>query len=228
MLAYARMLSAIFGHLGTDNQPLKALASSLRGAGAAIPLTQAEAIPRDTLIGWALRQSPSICLAAMLAWKTASRWSEVAALSRANFVLVTDTEVIIDWSTLPKGRRGNPYSKSRMVVVTGPLTEGIASLVRSLGGFRKLTQVSTDGLASLWRAEPAMRQYTAHSIKRGAVDHLVAAKAAGAQFPEHLISRLAKHVNETHPTVADMTIRYTTDPIPLARVLRTAEVTAHL
>ncbi|KAJ9468382.1 hypothetical protein DIPPA_33145 [Diplonema papillatum] len=207
------MLSAIFGHLGTDNQPLKALASSLRGAGAAIPLTQAEAIPRDTLIGWALRQSPSICLAAMLAWKTASRWSEVAALSRANFVLVTDTEVIIDWSTLPKGRRGNPYSKSRMVVVTGPLTEGIASLVRSLGGFRKLTQVSTDGLASLWSAEPAMRQYTA---------------AAGAQFPEHLISRLAKHVNETHPTVADMTIRYTTDPIPLARVLRTAEVTAHL
>ncbi|KAJ9436619.1 hypothetical protein DIPPA_31102 [Diplonema papillatum] len=39
------------------------------------------------------------------------------------------------------------------------------------------------------------------SIKRGAVDHLVCAKAAGAPFPEHLISRLAKHRRQRRPDV---------------------------
>ncbi|KAJ9437229.1 hypothetical protein DIPPA_22446 [Diplonema papillatum] len=67
------------------------------------------------------------------------------------------------------------------------------------------------------------RRYSAHSVKRGAVDHLMAAKAGGAPFPAHLISRLAKHANEVDPTVSDMTIRYTTDSVALARVLQTGE-----
>ncbi|KAJ9437374.1 hypothetical protein DIPPA_01828 [Diplonema papillatum] len=67
------------------------------------------------------------------------------------------------------------------------------------------------------------------SIKRGAVDHLVCAKAAGAPFPEHLISRLAKHTaDNVDPTLAQMTVRYTSDVVALARVLRSAEVTEHL
>ncbi|KAJ9462843.1 hypothetical protein DIPPA_20578 [Diplonema papillatum] len=80
----------------------------------------------------------------------------------------------------------------------------------------------------MWAADPSMSQFSAHSIKRGAVDHLMEAKAGGAPFPAHLISRLAKHANDVDPTVADMTVRYVSNSVALARVLQTAEVTAFL
>ncbi|KAJ9436894.1 hypothetical protein DIPPA_24129 [Diplonema papillatum] len=97
-----------------------------------------------------------------------------------------------------------------------------------MGNFRQLCTVTTDQLDELLKADEKMRRYSAHSVKRGAVDHLMAAKAGGAPFPAHLISRLAKHANEVDPTVSDMTIRYTTDSVALARVLQTGEVTMFL
>ncbi|KAJ9438456.1 hypothetical protein DIPPA_11328 [Diplonema papillatum] len=208
MLGYSRLLSAVFGHMGVDSKPLKVLASVLRGDGASIPLSQAEGIPRETLISWARRQVPHLRLAAFVAWKTASRWAEVRLLTRPCFVLVSTTEVIIDWGTLPKGRSRNPYCLSKTAVIRGALTEEIAALVRGAGNFSPLTPVTTSQLDGMWAREPRMCRYSAHSIKRGAVDHLVCAKAAGAPFPEHLISRLAKHTaDNVDPTLAQMTTR---------------------
>ncbi|KAJ9471923.1 ASC1-like protein 1 [Diplonema papillatum] len=208
MLGYSRLLSAVFGHMGVDSKPLKVLASVLRGDGASIPLSQAEGIPRETLISWARRQVPHLRLAAFVAWKTASRWAEVRLLTRPCFVLVSTTEVIIDWGTLPKGRSRNPYCLSKTAVIRGALTEEIAALVRGAGNFSPLTPVTTSQLDGMWAREPRMCRYSAHSIKRGAVDHLVCAKAAGAPFPEHLISRLAKHTTDNvDPTLAQMTTR---------------------
>ncbi|KAJ9465919.1 hypothetical protein DIPPA_32360 [Diplonema papillatum] len=225
MLAYSRLLAAVFGHLGVNSQPLKTLASALRGAGAAIPLSQAESIPRDTLLSWAMDQVSHVRLATLVAWKTASRWADVCMLTRRDFVLVTDDEVIVDWGVRPKGRTRNPFCVSKLVVICGPLTNVIAMLVRGAGDFRQLTSVSTAQLARMWAGELRMCRYSAHSIKRGAVDHLLEAKSLGAPFPEHLISRVAKHKNEVDPTVAQMTVRYANNVVALARVLRTAEVT---
>ncbi|KAJ9448706.1 hypothetical protein DIPPA_06352 [Diplonema papillatum] len=205
MLAYSRLLAAVFGHLGVNSQPLKTLASALRGAGAAIPLSQAESIPRDTLLSWAMDQVSHVRLATLVAWKTASRWADVCMLTRRDFVLVTDDEVIVDWGVRPKGRTRNPFCVSKLVVICGPLTNVIAMLVRGAGDFRQLTSVSTAQLARMWAGELRMCRYSAHSIKRGAVDHLLEAKSLGAPFPEHLISRVAKHKNEVDPTVAQMT-----------------------
>ncbi|KAJ9452307.1 hypothetical protein DIPPA_14232 [Diplonema papillatum] len=196
--------------------------------GAAIPLNQSLAVPKDTLVEWALRQDPRVCLAALVAWKTASRWGDVCNLARRHFVLVTDKEVIVDWHNLPKGRSRNPYSKSKLVVIAGPLTAAIAALIRSLGDFQQLSGITASQLDRMWAADPSMSQFSAHSIKRGAVDHLMEAKAGGAPFPAHLISRLAKHANDVDPTVADMTVRYVSNSVALARVLQTAEVTAFL
>ncbi|KAJ9438448.1 hypothetical protein DIPPA_09706 [Diplonema papillatum] len=228
MLAYSRLLAAVFGHLGVNSQPLKTLASALRGAGAAIPLSQAESIPRDTLLSWAMDQVSHVRLATLVAWKTASRWADVCMLTRRDFVLVTDDEVIVDWGVRPKGRTRNPFCVSKLVVICGPLTNVIAMLVRGAGDFRQLTSVSTAQLARMWAGELRMCRYSAHSIKRGAVDHLLEAKSLGAPFPEHLISRVAKHKNEVDPTVAQMTVRYANNVVALARVLRTAEVTVFL
>ncbi|KAJ9435842.1 hypothetical protein DIPPA_32941, partial [Diplonema papillatum] len=217
MLAYSRLLAAVFGHLGVNSQPLKTLASALRGAGAAIPLSQAESIPRDTLLSWAMDQVSHVRLATLVAWKTASRWADVCMLTRRDFVLVTDDEVIVDWGVRPKGRTRNPFCVSKLVVICGPLTNVIAMLVRGAGDFRQLTSVSTAQLARMWAGELRMCRYSAHSIKRGAVDHLLEAKSLGAPFPEHLISRVAKHKNEVDPTVAQMTVR---DPLDLGRFVR--------
>lgn len=229
MFAYAKMMSAIFGHIGADNRPLKSLTSVLRGSGGATPMSQARPIPRETLMVWALGQSPLLRLTALVAWKTASRWGEVSFLPHHHFVLISDLEVIVDWHALPKGRRSNPYCRSKLAVVTGPMTLEIARLLRAAGEFSRLSPWTTEKLDREWAKDPKMRGFTGHSIKRGAVDHLLRAKAAGASFPTSLISRLAKHQNDAdEPDLADTTIRYTSDSIALGRALRTAEVTRFL
>ncbi|KAJ9437968.1 hypothetical protein DIPPA_04856 [Diplonema papillatum] len=133
--------------------------------------------------------------------------------------------LVVDWNTLPKGRRGNPFCRSKVVAIRGPLTREIAELLRGLGNFQQLCPLSTDQFSRLLGADNATKLYSAHSVKRGAIDHLMNMKAAGAPFALQLISRLAKHTNDADPTVANMTVRYTSDPVALARVLQTGDVT---
>ncbi|KAJ9458747.1 hypothetical protein DIPPA_13704 [Diplonema papillatum] len=225
MLSYTRLLSAVFGHIGVDARPLLSLATVLRGSGGSIPLEQAPPVPREVLVKWAFRQVPQVCAAVLLAWKTASRWDDVRTLPRVCFPLITSVEIVVDWKGLPKGRRSNPFCRSKVVAVRGPLTQEIAALLLSMGSFSQLCPLSTQQFGRLMDADETMRPYSAHSIKRGAVEHLMDAKANGAPFPAHLISRLAKHTDDADPTVTNMTIRYTTNPVALARVLQTGEVT---
>ncbi|KAJ9438178.1 hypothetical protein DIPPA_25160, partial [Diplonema papillatum] len=114
---------------------------------------------------------------------------------------------------------------SKVVAIRGPLTREIAELLRGLGNFQQLCPLSTDQFSRLLGADNATKLYSAHSVKRGAIDHLMNMKAAGAPFALQLISRLAKHTNDADPTVANMTVRYTSDPVALARVLQTGDVT---
>ncbi|KAJ9447350.1 hypothetical protein DIPPA_03635 [Diplonema papillatum] len=228
MLAYTRLLSAVFGHLGVDARPLLSLATVLRGSGGNIPLEQALSVPREVLLAWSFRQTPRVRAAVLIAWKTASRWGDVQNLSRACFPLISNTEIVVDWNTLPKGRRGNPFCRSKVVAIRGPLTREIAELLRGLGNFQQLCPLSTDQFSRLLGADNATKLYSAHSVKRGAIDHLMSLKAAGAPFALQLISRLAKHTNDADPTVANMTVRYTSDPVALARVLQTGDVTMYL
>ncbi|KAJ9439669.1 hypothetical protein DIPPA_13346, partial [Diplonema papillatum] len=147
----------------------------------------------------------------------AKKWECTSAIRRQRLV--------VDWNTLPKGRRGNPFCRSKVVAIRGPLTREIAELLRGLGNFQQLCPLSTDQFSRLLGADNATKLYSAHSVKRGAIDHLMNMKAAGAPFALQLISRLAKHTNDADPTVANMTVRYTSDPVALARVLQTGDVT---
>ncbi|KAJ9440240.1 hypothetical protein DIPPA_27360 [Diplonema papillatum] len=69
-----------------------------------------------------------------------------------------------------------------------------------MGSFSQLCPLSAQQFGRLMDADETMRPYSAHSIKRGAVEHLMDAKANGAPFPAHLISRLAKHTDDRSPT----------------------------
>lgn len=223
MYMYTKELSALMTHLGWDTQPLRSMSAALRRQGAAIPLKQATPVPRDTLLHWARLQEPNLQLAVLVAWKTASRWGEVGGLASRQFVLVTSQEVIIDWATSPKGRRGDPYSPSRYVVIVGPCTHTIATLFHELSPFATLTHVSTDALNRMWKGTVEMSPFSPHSIKRGAVTYLMRLGAAGVSVPPELIARLAKHAAPA--PLPSTTLRYGADPVALARLLRTAEIT---
>lgn len=225
-LTYAKQLSGIFRHFGWNSQSLLSFASALTADGATIPENQAAPIDKVALVGWARGQPAALQLAAIVAWKTASRWGETRALSSRNFVHVADDEVIIDWGTLPKGRRSSPFTLSRWTVILGDLTREIAGLVMTLGQFDRLTEISSEELNLLWRKAPGMENFTAHSIKRGAVTHLFLRLAQGAPITEELIARLAKH--KTESGLPEVTIRYGGSDVWLARALRTGAVTMQL
>ncbi|KAJ9437453.1 hypothetical protein DIPPA_30261 [Diplonema papillatum] len=227
-LAYTKGLSAVFGKMGLDNQPLCALASALRGIGGAVPEVQARPIVKGVLMSWARQQSPDLLLCAMVAWKTASRWGDAQPLSSIQFIWVASDEVIIDWFQTPKARRRAPFKNSRFSVIRGDLTPEIAALFRSLAPFSKITAMGTDGLDREWAKSEAMRDFTGHSIKRGAASELYRLVALGTQIPLHLIDRIQKHEEVSGERLADVSIRYGADPVLLARVLKTGEVSKYL
>ncbi|KAJ9434911.1 hypothetical protein DIPPA_25349 [Diplonema papillatum] len=227
-LAYTKALSASFGAMGFENHPLRVLAKALRGGGAAIPDSQATPLEKQKLVSHARLQQPSVHLALLVAWKTASRWAEVADLSSAQFLLVTQKEVIVDWFQTPKGRTHDPFKASRFAVIQGPLTTEIAMLFRKCAPFAPLTRLTTSALDSLWGQSVQMQGYTAHSIKRGAVKHLLPLLTSGKLSP-HLVDRLTKHEEEGGPgTLSRTTLRYAGGDVDLARALETGKVTRHL
>ncbi|KAJ9447092.1 hypothetical protein DIPPA_34610 [Diplonema papillatum] len=227
-LAYTKALSASFGAMGFENHPLRVLAKALRGGGAAIPENQATPIERRKLVSWARQQQSSVRLAVLVAWKTASRWAEAANLSSVQFLLVTQKEVVVDWFQTPKGRTQDPFKASRFAVIQGPLTAEIAVLYAKCAPFAPLSALTTSALDALWGQSTQMQGYTAHSIKRGAVKHLLPLLTSGKLSP-HLIDRLTKHEEEGGPgTLSRTTLRYAGGDVDLARALETGKVTKHL
>ena len=213
---------------GFDNQALKSLACALRAAGAAVPQKQAVPMSKGALLGWLrVEPNPQVRLAGLVAWKTCSRWGEVHKLNSVQFLHVTPTEVIIDWHQTPKGCRSDPYKPSKLVVVQGDLTAQIAGLYAACQPFQVLMSIGTDAVARRWKQMPWMAEFTGHSIKRGALGHILQQMADGVQVCEELVSRVCKH--STLFGLSRQTIRYgcgtVVDMVSLARALETWKVT---
>jgi hypothetical protein len=225
MLSYCKIMSALFGRFGWPRQDLTNLAASLRLQGAEIPIHQAEPISRDTLLRWAGRQADAIKVCVMIAWKTASRWDECFNLTRKHFISLSPSEVIIDWDSLPKGRRRNPYKPSKYTVITGLLAVEIFKYVSAMpsSSTEILCTMNTQALDRAWSKDPVMKKYSAHSIKRGALSFLISLAEKDRTIDPTRISLLAKH--EHVYDLASATIRYSANGPATARVLRTQDVT---
>ncbi|EKG07961.1 hypothetical protein TCSYLVIO_000904, partial [Trypanosoma cruzi] len=78
-----------------------------------------------------------------LAWITASRWSEIAALTANNFKLEPDGTLILDWSVAPKTARADPHRASRFVKIRGQDAFDIIKLCRTLQENEKLTNLTS-------------------------------------------------------------------------------------
>ncbi|KAJ9442493.1 hypothetical protein DIPPA_10853 [Diplonema papillatum] len=165
-------------------------------------------------------------LALLVAWKSAARWAEAASLSSEQFLLVETQEIIIDWFQTPKGRKKNPFRASRYVVLLGSLTDEIAALFRNLAPFNPLTKVTTSALDRMWGNTPTMTGFTAHSIKRGAVTHILDRMVSGLAdpVPPYLVDRISKHEERSGTALSDVTIRYGGNHIAMARALETGRI----
>ncbi|RNF00740.1 hypothetical protein TcG_12030 [Trypanosoma cruzi] len=125
-----------------------------------------------------------------LAWITASRCSEIAALTPNNFTLEPDGALILDWSVAPKTARADPHRALRFVKIRGQDAFDTIKLCRTLQENEKLTNLTT---AQVERALASWNA-TAHSIERGALRH-AAPIVETYNLDPHVISQLAKHVN---------------------------------
>jgi integrase len=225
-LAYSKAMSGTFKFLGWERQELLNLASALRAQGAEIPIEPAVPLLKEDLVRW-LRSinDPMLALTAMLAWKTASRWGEMVGLTISHFPVIENHEVIVSWSTLPKGRRKNPYKPSMYTVIRGEWTQEIAELLRRVPNHHPFCPWTTDKLDSELKDVPFMSQYTGHSFKRGAATHLVKeAERRGIEFNATDFSILLKH-ETTYDLLTSSDLRYTEAGPSLARMLGTQRVT---
>ncbi|EKG00281.1 hypothetical protein TCSYLVIO_008787 [Trypanosoma cruzi] len=126
-----------------------------------------------------------------LAWITASRLFEIAALTPNNFTLEPDGALILDWSVAPKTARADPHRASRFVRIRGQ--EDVLDtikLCRTLRRNEKLTNITNA------KVERALAHWnaTVHFIKRGALGH-AAPIVETHNLDPHVISQLAKHVD---------------------------------
>ncbi|ESS62818.1 hypothetical protein TCDM_09475 [Trypanosoma cruzi Dm28c] len=78
-----------------------------------------------------------------LAWITASRWSEIAALTPNNFKLEADGTLILDWSVAPKTARADPHRALRFVRIRGQDVLDTIKLCSTLQENEKLTNITT-------------------------------------------------------------------------------------
>ncbi|KAF8300745.1 trans-sialidase [Trypanosoma cruzi] len=125
-----------------------------------------------------------------LAWITASRWSEIAALTPKNFIMEADGTIIFDWFVASKTARADPHRASRFVRARGQDAFDTIKPCRTLQENEKLTNITA---AQIERAL-APWNVTAHSIKQGALRHAAPIVETYNLDPD-VISQLAKHVD---------------------------------
>ena len=190
---------------------------SLSCQGALEPLKQARpATYRDICVLVKTLQS-DVGATALLAWKTASRWTEVATLTRKKFIEVTPTRMIISWGRSPKAAKANPYRMDMYTVVQGRGTPIIYARVMHLRGSTPMTRCSTAQLNRMLKRLLG-NGYSSHSIKRGAVTTLME-KVSRGELTLEMVARLAKHKDVIS------TIRYAGSQKVTALALGTGDAT---
>ena len=92
-----------------------------------------------------------------------------------------------------------------------------------------------DFLQTLCAATPmGVQHYTAHSLKRGAIQHVMGQAVARLQrqdviqFTPEMIRYLAKHEGKTGQVLPTTTVRYITDKVLVARMTKTFAMTETL
>ncbi len=233
-LSYGKQLRALAKKTGTTSTPvLDLVLSGLSVTASSAEIHQATPATKQQIItlmkSLKERQSTShtrLALALFLAWKTASRWSDIVALKKKNVLEITATQAVIEWGETKTTRRDRFRPTGWTVVEEKKYPALLIELQQQLdlmNDNEPLTTTTTAQLRQLFRSNPATQQLTAHSIKRGALDVLLTA-AANKKLDPRLIPLLAKHKDCASQFPAT-TIRYLANKPNLARMLGTQKAT---
>ncbi|KAK7201559.1 hypothetical protein NESM_000220200 [Novymonas esmeraldas] len=223
---YARNLINIFRKLQISHAELTLMDTVLRARGALIPMQQARAMTRVDLLGICQVIGLPVSSWLILAWKTASRWDEIARLQADSFLSVTETEIVVYFGTETKTSRTKPFRPDLYCVIRGDgtptLARTIAQKIRSTQKGEPLFPMSTARLRELLTPHG----YSAHSVKRGAIMHLLSVLPEASPLLQ-LIPLIAKHAPQ-YPVLGSMTARYIEDQVMIARHLGTGQLTSLL
>eukprot|EP00796_Vickermania_ingenoplastis_P011144 gene11144-biopygen8110 len=147
-----------------------------------------------------------------LAWMTASRWAEISALTTDCFIEGPDGSLILDWSTLPKRSKINPFQEFRYLRLMNREAIPLRKLIHERGPGMPLTSLNWARLCRLMRSLGpqydrfgAQRFFSAHSIKRGALQAIALIRKE-IPFDARKIVLLGKHHDALH--FSHTTIRY--------------------
>ena len=156
--------------------------------------------------------------AVWLAWKTASRWADVANLTPDDFTLVELNVLLVSFKDKTKGSHDRPFRPDLLVLVEDPMVPQFMAWMRLQNS---LTTKTTVQLSRLMQ-EILARHVTAHSIKRGVLNFLATLVADG-QLPVHIIPQLAKHAVPW--ALPEKTVRYLSDKPAIAKMMGSREAT---
>lgn len=242
---YVSALAAVSRRLGHQVPMLDMLGAALRADGeSTIPTRQAVPATRRqvfALVNAALRQDrPSLAVLIYLAWKSSSRIDDLLHLVPESVLNLEEPllparpffQLVLLWAQTKTNRR-QEFRPDSVVVIweeDQQLWPWLCPLVRDVLRQRRRRQqhifdgITTEQVRRFMSRTPGCEELTGHSIKRGAVSHLVDQALLGRLHDTRLISLLAKHKDELHayPTA---TLRYVPDKVKLALMLGTQHAT---
>jgi hypothetical protein len=147
----------------------------------------------------------------------------VLALTRQHIVQLTATQVVIEWQNT-KTTSPSDFRAWRWTVIHDVASMlWLVTALRPLAPTASIVTIPTDQLVALLSHSFPSKDYTAHSLKRGAIDHLVR-QAVQGRLEVSLIPLLAKHQDPSHQFPAT-TLRYVSDKVSLALMMGTQRAT---
>ena len=164
---YVKHLLALMVHMGKPAHHSRLLLKTLIRRGAQVPGHQAKAITKDQLDHILPYMTPEMAVTVLIAFKTASRAGEVALLTRKDFIVLRPDCVVLYWGHKTKTTKSQPFRPARITTLTS--IHITRFLQRHLG-----------------------KGNTSHSLKQGAVHHLME-YVADNQISVEEVMRLANH-----------------------------------
>ncbi|EPY15420.1 hypothetical protein AGDE_17127 [Angomonas deanei] len=223
---YARTCINILNRLNQPHDVLTMYDKALKSSGAEIPTHQAEPMLYDDLVRILPRVRPLMAYGLMLAWKTASRWDEIARLQHKSVLQTNDDEIVLYFGSETKTSRATPFRPELFCVIRGRWTHELALFLRErmklVPEGSPLIMIPTAEVTSTL----ATYGYSAHSLKRGALSHVLAHLPEGSPLFTKM-GLLAKHANSV-PGISSITLRYMEQQVQTARQLETGALTSLL
>jgi hypothetical protein len=208
---------------------------SLEVGGGTRPTQQALPISRQQMYAL-IKAAPAHLKAPLfIQWKTAARWDEIQRLTRTRLRLAGTNELLVDYNGNAKNSRFSDLRADMFVVIqhNPALPLFVSSHLQTLGQTARLTTLTTSQLDKWLRPLPTgtpNRHWTAHSVKRGALDHLASFLPSGQITATQLVA-MARHKNRDHGTainVPSQTLGYMSDPYLVTRAAGMDKATALL